>query len=127
MVSSSEVLRRRLAALLAETEELVHPERIVAMNPADRAAAMTKTWNLRRDWKRLKDDLDEKTSYDSFHGKQWTEVVVEVSNLIERVRRFDWLQMEFLVHSQRSVLDGVHTLRAIEDTRIALLNPEPDP
>ena len=96
------------------------------MNPADRAAALTKTWNLRRDWKRLKDDLDEKTSYDSFHGKQWTEVVVEVSSLIERVRPFDWLQMEFLVHSQRSVLDGVHTLRAIEVTRIALLNPEPD-
>lgn len=38
MISSSEVLRRRLAALLAETEELVHPERIVTMDPADRAA-----------------------------------------------------------------------------------------
>ena len=79
MVSSSEVLRRRLAALLAETEKLTTSERIVHMDPADRAGAFTLAWDLRRKWKSFKRDLDDKTSYDSLYGAQWTPVAVEVS------------------------------------------------
>ena len=110
---SSEVLRRRLAALLAETEQLPPPEQIVHMDPAERAGALTQSWTLRRDWKRFKDDLDDKTLYDGLHGPQWTEVAVELSNVIESMRHYDWLQMEFLVHSQHSLKDRLHTLRAI--------------
>ena len=42
------------------------------------------------------------------------------------MRRYDWLQMEFLVHSQHSLKDRLHTLRAIEVTRIAARHPKPD-
>ena len=123
---STEVLRRRLAALLAETEKLPLPDRIIHMDPADRVGALTRAWDLRRKWKRFKSDLDDKTSYDNLYGAQWTAVAVEVSHLIESVTRFDWLQIEFLNYSQRPLSHYVDTLRAIEETRIAQHNPEPD-
>ena len=126
LMVSTEVLRRRLAALLAETEKLPPPDRIIHMDPADRAGALTRAWDLRRKWKSFKRDLDNKTSYDLLNGAQWTPVAVEVSHLIESVTRLDWLQNEFLLHSQRPVSHYVDTLRAIEETRIAQQNPEPD-
>ncbi len=39
---------------------------------------------------------------------------------------FFWLQMEFLNYSQRPLSHYLDTLRAIEETRIAQHNPEPD-
>ena len=126
MIVSSEVLRRRLADLLTETEKLTHPEQIIHMDPADRADALTQSWELRRKWKRFKDDLDEKAAYDNYDGSQWTDVSVQLSEMIDSVRRFDWLQIEFLVHSRRSVIDCIHSLRLIEEKRIASRNPKPD-
>ena len=123
---STEVLRR-LAALLAETEKLPLPDRIIHMDPADRAGALTLAWDLRRKWKSFKRDLDDKTTYDSLYGAQRTPVAVEMAHLIESVTRFAWLQTEFLLHSKRPVSHYVDTLRAIEETRIAQQNvTEPD-
>ena len=119
---STEVLRRRLAALLAETEKLPLPDRIIHMDPTDRAGALTRAWDLRKKWKSFKRNLDDKTTYDSLYGAQWTPVAVEIAHLIDSVTRFAWLQIEFLLYSQRSIPDYVDTLRAIEETRTAQQN-----
>ena len=121
----NEVLRRRIAALLIDTEQLTLPEQIIHMSPADRADALTGSWNLRHRWKRLIDDLDRKTGFD-YDGKLWKDVALAADSLFEGIRRFDYIQIELLALSQHSIADRAAALRSAEESRIARMNPRSD-
>ncbi len=121
----NEVLRRRIAELLTETEQLTLPEQIIHMSPAERADALTKSWELRHRWRRLIDDIDHRTNF-GYDSKHWKDVAVAANNLFEGVRRFDYIQVELLSLSQNSVADRATALRSAEERRIAQMNPRSD-
>lgn len=123
---NSKVLHRRIASLLVETEQLTLPDQIIHMSPADRSEALITSWDLRARWKRLLDDIDRKTSFDNYDGSHWTEVQIAVAQLMESIRRFDWLQMELLAQSRHSVFDCTTAVRNAEENRLTRTNPEPD-
>lgn len=126
MIASSEVLRRRLEAVLSQAEQLDSPERIVNLEPAAQSLALTRNWDMRRQVRRLLDDINDKNRLDNFSGKMWTDVAFAVGELYEAMRRYDWLINEFYVQTQNNVAHCITAVRSAEAKRLRELNPRPD-
>lgn len=125
MIISSEVLRRRLHALLAEIETLVAPESIINMEPVDRAETLSKSWNLRYRFNKLYDDIADKNRRDSYSGELWADVTIAAGELYESIRRYDWLLNEFYIYSQNDLTQRVSAVRKADDERHRHHNPKP--
>ena len=121
----SEVLRRRIALLLTDTEILPALTDIFNMTPAERADAITRTWDLRGRWHYICDELDSKVSYGS-EKNLWKNVAVAADELLMNLKRHDRCQVELLALTQRSVADCAAEIRKAEEVRCAQFNPDSD-
>ena len=113
----SEILRRRVAALLKETEALPSLESILATGLSERADAMTATWHARHRWHELGRDLESRVEYGS-RRSTWAGVAASARELTGRLKRYDRCVADILALMRRSIADCAAALRDAEELRI---------
>ena len=116
-MTDSEVLRRRIALLLTEIEQLPDLAVVLTMSAAERADALTKTWDLRHRCDYICDQLETKVSYETDRNL-WKDVATAAEELLACLKRHDRCQVELLALTRRSVAYCAAKLRETEEIRV---------
>ncbi len=99
---TTEIIRRRVASLLKDTETLPPLERLPAMDPAEQSEAMTAAWDLRHRAFDLSTDLVSET-LNAPKNNSLAEVAQYSLELYDRLKRYDRCTVELLALSRRPI------------------------
>ena len=122
---TTEIIQRRAASLLKETETLPALESLPALEPAEQAAAMTAAWDLRH----RAYDLSWELNWESRNApgnNSLTEVARACFELNALLKRYDRCAVELLALARRPVGDCAAKLQAAVDALVEAQQADED-
>lgn len=112
-----DIIRRRIASLLKDTETLPPLESLPAMEPAEQAGAMTTAWHLRQRAFFLSTDLGLET-LNAPKNNFLSEVAHYSFELHDRLRHYDRCAVDLLALSRRPLTICAAELQSAVDAMI---------